>query len=486
MTRFHLAGVWRPIGALAACVILESAAQDLRFGSLTTNGEGGVDGITFVGDTAISPDGAHVYAVGRIDDAVAAFSRDGNTGELTFVEVERDGVSGVDGLDGAESVIVSGDGKHVYVAGSSDSSVVVFSRNSSTGALTFIERQQDGLGGVEGLLLVYGLALSPDGDHLYTAARGDSAVAVFERDANDGRLTFVEAELDTTSPDRGLLRCEGVTVSPDGMHVYVVSGRTNVVGESTDHAINLFSRDAATGALTFVQSLFDEVGGVDGLEECVCVAVSPDGKFVYSACHPDDDGTDWLGVFARDSADGTLTFVEALDTNALPSPSLLGTEGDSGLGFSPTGNVLYATNPWQSAAYALARDPATGRLTLLDMISDVGFDDLRLFGAEGLSVSPDGRHLYVAAKSLNAVSHLHSDPLLRIEDIVSLPNGGLRLVGRAEPGAPMELQHSTTLLGASWNTILTLNADGTGEAVFEVSSATIAAERAGFFRLLVP
>ncbi len=486
MARFHVAGVWRPVFVLAACAIFECAGQDLRFGTLYTNGEGGVDGVTFVGDTAISPDGAHVYAVGRIDDAIAVFSRDANTGALTFVEVERDGVAGVDGLDGAESVITSGDGKHVYVAGSTDSSVAVFSRNAATGALTFVERQRDGLGGVVGLLLVYGLALSPDGSHLYTAARGDNAVAAFERNANDGRLTFVEAELDSASPDRGLDRCEGVTVSPDGNHVYVVSGRTNVVGEATDHAINVFSRNAATGALSFVQALFDGVGGVDGLEECVSVAVSPDGNFVYTACHPDDAAADWLGVFARNAINGTLTFVEAINTNAFPSPSLLGTEGDSGLGFSPSGNVLYASNPWQSAVYAFGRDPATGRLTLLDLLSDVGFDDLRLFGCEGFSVSPDGRHLYVAAKSLDAVSQLHSDPLLRIDDVERLPDGGLRFVGTSEPGAEVQLQYSLDLTAPSWNTILTQVADGIGETVFEVSAATVEAQDEGFYRLRIP
>src|SRR5690606_18366225 len=44
----------------------------------------------------------------------------------------RDGV----GLDGADDVAVSPDGKSVYVVGFLDRAIAVFSRNKSTGALT--------------------------------------------------------------------------------------------------------------------------------------------------------------------------------------------------------------------------------------------------------------------------------------------------------------------------------------------------------------
>ena len=57
-----------------------------------------------------------MYVAGSSDDAVVVFSRDLTTGALTYVETHLDGVSGVDGLNGARSVIVSADGSHVYVA----------------------------------------------------------------------------------------------------------------------------------------------------------------------------------------------------------------------------------------------------------------------------------------------------------------------------------------------------------------------------------
>jgi len=68
---------------------------------------------------------------------VVVFSRNATTGVLTFVEVQRDGAGGVDGLDSARSGTVSPDGNHLYTAGSTDDAVAVLIRNSTTGSLAF-------------------------------------------------------------------------------------------------------------------------------------------------------------------------------------------------------------------------------------------------------------------------------------------------------------------------------------------------------------
>lgn len=60
-------------------------------------------------------------------------------GELTFVEAQFDGVAGVDGLDGVFGVDVSPDGQHVYVTSIWDDAVAVFSRDTTTGELLFVE-----------------------------------------------------------------------------------------------------------------------------------------------------------------------------------------------------------------------------------------------------------------------------------------------------------------------------------------------------------
>jgi hypothetical protein len=56
----------------------------------------------------------------------------------------------------------------------------------------------------------------------------------------------------------------------------------------TDDAIASFSRDGATGGLTFVEQDKDGIDGVDGLDGARRVGASPDGAHVYVAGFFDD------------------------------------------------------------------------------------------------------------------------------------------------------------------------------------------------------
>ena len=61
------------------------------------------------------------------------FARDAAlSGQLAWLEVHKDGSRRcVDGLDGASSVRVSPDGQHVYVTGTDDDAVAVFTRETT-------------------------------------------------------------------------------------------------------------------------------------------------------------------------------------------------------------------------------------------------------------------------------------------------------------------------------------------------------------------
>ena len=82
---------------------------------------------------------------------------------MTYFGSVEDGVGGVNGLDGASAVTVSPDGKRVYATGSSDDAVAVFTRESSTGALGFVQIVEDDVGSVDGLNMAIAVAVSPDG-----------------------------------------------------------------------------------------------------------------------------------------------------------------------------------------------------------------------------------------------------------------------------------------------------------------------------------
>ena len=169
---------------------------------------------------------------------------------MTFVEVEKDGVGGVDGLYGVISVTVSPDGKYVYSAYVTDDAVAAFGRNATTGELTFVEDEKDGTGGVDGFDRAASIALNPDGKRLYVAAKNDDALAVFSQNAMVGNLTFIEIVEDGEGGD-GLDGATSVTVSPDGDHVYATSNQ--------DHTLTVFIRNGTTGNLAFVEAQKDGV-----------------------------------------------------------------------------------------------------------------------------------------------------------------------------------------------------------------------------------
>lgn len=75
----------------------------------------------------VSPDGKLVYVTGSDDDAVAVFTRNSTTSSLTYLGAHLDGVDGVDGLNGAASIAASPDGKHIYVASFNANALATFS-----------------------------------------------------------------------------------------------------------------------------------------------------------------------------------------------------------------------------------------------------------------------------------------------------------------------------------------------------------------------
>ena len=186
----------------------------LSFVASIQDDQGGIGGLDGAYAVAASPAGEHVYVAGATDDAVAVFARNATTGQLTFVQAVRDGADGVDGLDSAIDLIVSPDGKHVYVTGQNDQALAVFARNVTTGALSYVTRYRDGLGGVDGLAGARAVAISADGLHVYVAGQSDNAVAVFSRNSTTGQLTFVEAVKDGVNGVDGLSSVVSVDRQP--------------------------------------------------------------------------------------------------------------------------------------------------------------------------------------------------------------------------------------------------------------------------------
>ena len=337
--------------------------------------------------TAVSPDGNHVYVAGQADNSIVIFEREAADGTLTYVDRARHNVDGVQSMRYPTGVVVSPDGKHVYVASYGSGAVVSFTRNSGTGGLTYLERKLDGKldagKKIVGISRAIELTISRDGKSLYVTGYTDNSVVLFRRDVNTGLLQFVERHKDGSGGVDGLRYPLGLDVSPDGKNVYVAG--------SADDAVAVFARDNTTGKLTWRQKVEDGNGGVDGIADAADVAVSSDGEHVYVAGYGDEA----IAAFSRDS-NGDLTFIHKVSGGLL--------DGIASLEASPNGTHIFGAAEIDDALVVLERDAATGELTYLEGLRDGvdGVDGLK--GARFVAISPDGFHLYTAGYDDKAVS----------------------------------------------------------------------------------
>ena len=301
-----------------------------------------------------------------------------------------------DGLQGAISCLVSPEGKHVYVAAKADDAISEWSRNASTGALTALGRvlgdSQDG-GDVPNFDRPQVIAQSPDGLFLYagvgnTTATSTSGLAIFQRDPDTGALTYRGGVTD--GQDGAVLaRPFALEVSPDPNGSFVYAGDFSDAVEGG--ALNVFSRNASTGQLTRVQTLSHTPSTVDGLDKVRWLALSPDGRSLYVSSH----GNNALGVYQIDAGTGMLTFAEALQHGV---SGVAGLVDPWGLQVSPDGAYVYVASHGSGldgSVDVFARDADTGELTPLDSIAqaDVGFEN-----PDDVALSPDGLRVYVTAQ----------------------------------------------------------------------------------------
>ncbi|MCP4201263.1 MAG: lactonase family protein [bacterium] len=423
-----------PLGADFPVILQAVCDVDLP----TCEPASGIQGLRGVRQVALSPDGKHAYAAVALDDALIVFSIHSATGKLTFVESFFDTDVGIDGLDSARSLAVSPDGKNVYVAALVDSSISWYDRDSGTGKLTFNAIIKDTDVGIDGLGGAHAVVVSPDGEHVYVAARSEDEVSVFTRAGATGDLTFLEIEDDGVGGVDGLDAAEALALSPDGEHLYVA-------GEN-DNAVAVFERETAAGAnfgkLTFLEVEREGVGGVDGMTGANGVAVSPDGDNVYVACERTGGGGDWAAVFTRDdnSMSGTfgeLTFVQDLQEEDFGTATTgifafcTGVGPDnSGVAVTPDDSQAYLTNPFRGTVAVFDRSVVDGSLTLSDSICDLGFGTEGLAGTVAISLNADGSRAYTAASSFETVSVVCTDP----DDDIDLSDAGTVSVDTTEIG----------------------------------------------------
>ncbi len=332
---------------------------------------------------AVSPDGRHLYATAFLDDAVLHFNRDLTSGFLTYFSAVNN-----PGLNGAQLVAVSPDGEQVYVASAIAGTLTVFDRDLTIGFLTVADVFNTA--DVADLQGAYGVAVSPDGRFIYVTSTIQNAVIGFERMPDDS-LVFRASNSDSSNID--LTQTRNLTVSPDGLHLYVTA---EDAANSSSGNILVYQIDSLTGEITHVQTIHegDLVGtrffiSLDGIGGAFDVVVSPDGANVYVVGTHDDTVT----VFGRNATTGQITYRSQVRDGQGGVDGLVGVRG---VDITPDGMYVVSAAYDDAAVAVFGRDPDSGLLSQVQSIYR-GPSSPLLDGAADVVISRDGSNAYVGS-----------------------------------------------------------------------------------------
>jgi DNA-binding beta-propeller fold protein YncE len=393
--------------------------------------------------------------------AVAILKRDPATGGVSETGcLSSDGTDGRDGaagacttypsLLGADGIAVSGDGATVFVSSARSGSLLALARDPASGSLTPLGcfQYHPPLGGhCAPANVFFGAAkvvASADSKAIYVASAEYGVVSAFVASppaAKEGAsakanvASLFGAQLPyLINPCIGVNGLDGacaagvatqglddLALSTDGAQLYAAAPRSR--------AVDVFAR-SATGAITQSGCLMSEPPPGPCTKSTLGdsparLAPSPDGRNVYAVDSSGGGGR--LDVLTRDPATGALSDASCVDFLPPPPEKHEGEEEEaeeahetapsspcghypglssvSLVAVSGDGSAVYAFGPGTAAFFA--RNPASGKLA---ETSCAASDDKRcasvsaLSGSkEGIAVSPDGREVYFADPSNNAV-----------------------------------------------------------------------------------
>jgi 6-phosphogluconolactonase (cycloisomerase 2 family) len=301
----------------------------------------------FTDSVTVDPSGkfAYVASSGDVWDidfgSVLTYTINPTTGALTSTTggIIGTGISGTPEL--FNSVAVDPSGKFAYAADGGafpagsfggDSSVSMYTINSTTGALTPI-------GMIDSGSSPDSVAVDPTGKFAYVANFGSNNVSMYTIDATSGAL----ASIGTIAAGPGPV---SVAVDPAGKFAYVANWTYDAEG-----SVSMYTIDATTGALTFI-------GSIAAGTSAFSVAVDPAGKFAYVANWTGNDTEGSVSMYTIDATTGVLTPSGTIATELSPTSIVI----------HPSGKFAYVTNSGSNSVSMYSIDSATGTLTLIGTI----------------------------------------------------------------------------------------------------------------------
>ncbi|MEQ6967030.1 beta-propeller fold lactonase family protein [Pectobacterium polaris] len=325
------------------------SADELRLVNTYT----AISGLGTVTAAARTTDGLALY-VSDDKGAIALFQRDANSGELTYVRT----FAAAEGVTGISQLQVSAEGNSVYALRADGNAIVWFSRDAN-GELTHKATIESDYDIDEGNLYnINGIALSDDGKNLYLINSYSGQLAYFSRDTATGALTYVEAL--GGSMNSAPYLWAPTSILSRGNLLFV----TTAINDTS--TVIVYQRDDS-GKLTplgHVRDFTDATGNTVPLSELEKITVSADGRSIFVA------NAEHIDAFSLDTATGTFTHLARVAAE--------GTVSDIAL--SADARVLYVTQSDGALTRYVLNDQT---LTKLDTLKNAGTSFAHLLPVDG-------------------------------------------------------------------------------------------------------
>jgi len=175
---------------------IRSYRFDASAGKLTPNDPAFVQAPAGAGPRHFTfhPSGKFAYAVCEMSAAVVAYNYDADHGTLSQIQVAPLLTDDLPGERRAAEVVVDRAGKFLYVSNRGYDALVVFAIDPSTGQLTFVQREH------EGIAYPRNFAIDPTGHWLLCANRDTNRVTVYAIDGETGKIKRTEASTQVPQP----------------------------------------------------------------------------------------------------------------------------------------------------------------------------------------------------------------------------------------------------------------------------------------------
>lgn len=382
-------------------VVFEHQADGtLKSQQVLNNDHLGIRDVHNIIDLAVSPDGRHLYAVSCSNQSLLVFSRDPTTGNIQSLHAIIDEVfAGQYGLlPGGElfhNLMISPNGKYLYwLYNTYDNRGVlaVFERDSNSGQVAKIQVLMNGDLKLGPYNVPRWMAISPDGKHLYGGGGNNTKILIFACEMETGTIVHVAFYDPAPSSPAGNWDKGGISISPDGLNLCV----TDVFADK----IRILTRNFFDGGLELLQTI--------GANSPRNLLISPDGDQFYFVHY---DQARYFALYEKDSQTGQLI---AMNEYELKIENGI----DTWARMSSLGDGIYMTTIDQGLT-VIQRDTSTGNLFLAQRLgNNVGGTD-HLRPGTAVEVSPDGRFLYLAAEgSINLFEREAQSGLLTLLEVL--------------------------------------------------------------------